>query len=76
LFSITKYVITLAPPLLPFPLLFMASLILYVSLPKAVPAFGLTDNSLLRSESSVLREGNFFTRRLASFLNLSTGMTL
>jgi hypothetical protein len=60
-------VITLAPPLFPFPLLFIASLILKVSFPKAVPVLGFIDNSLLSSNSSILREGNFLIRRFASF---------
>jgi hypothetical protein len=63
-------------PLFPLSLLLMASLILFVSLPNDVPVPGLPVKISFSYASSSLSEGYFLERRLDSFLNLSTGITL
>ena len=74
--SVTKYVITLAPPLFPFPLLLIAILTLNVLFPNEVPVSGFPDKVSLSSVNSLLSDGYFLKILFASFLNHSIGITL
>ncbi len=65
--SLTQ-VITLAPPLLPFYLLFIANLILKQSFPKGMPEAGFCSNKSSKLPYSFFNEGYFFDN---SFNSLS-----
>lgn len=66
---ILTQVITLAPPLLPFPFEVIAKRILYASFPSGVPCVGLVANCSANPAISFLREGYFFASFFASFEN-------
>ena len=62
---IFKYVITLAQPDFPFPLLDIAILILKKLLPSAFPCIGSIGRLSISSAKSFFREGYFLANRLA-----------
>ncbi len=70
------YVITLAPPRLPFPLLAIAIRILKQLLPMGVPLSGSSMIVSISAEYSFFRDGNFFINRFNSFSNLRVGKIL
>lgn len=65
-----KWVITLAPPLLPFPFEATANLILKQLPPSGMPRVGSSESCIPNKVSSFLSEGYFFASR---FICLSKG---
>src|SRR5947209_3946949 len=66
----------LAPPLLPFPLLFIARRILYNSPPSGVPNLGFSSRRERSLDRSFFRETYRFPRRFKSFSNALLVMIL
>jgi|GEM_PF-6430216 len=67
--AVSIKVMTLAPPLFPFPLLETLSLILYASLPKGVPNLGVTKSLFSRVSKSLDNDGNFLRSGFTAILN-------
>jgi len=68
--------ITLAPPLLPFPLLVIFNLILYALLPRGVPNVGFCNNSLSSFNKSFDKDLCFFNKGFTSDLKFLVSLTV